>query len=67
MYCRWIRWPLLRCVASDAIAVALGKTSAIVAALIVICTFGAINGNTMAVSRVTYAMGKDRLFFCLGR
>jgi len=51
-------------VASDAIAIALGKTSgAIVAALIVICTFGAINGNTMAISRVTYAMGKDRLFF----
>ncbi|AXY73065.1 amino acid permease [Paraflavitalea soli] len=51
-------------VASDAIAVALGKTSsAIVAGLIVICTFGAINGNTMAISRVTYAMGKDGLFF----
>jgi APA family basic amino acid/polyamine antiporter len=50
-------------VASDAIAVALGKTSgAIVAALIVICTFGAINGNTMAISRVTYAMAKDRVF-----
>lgn len=51
-------------VAADAIAVALGKTSsAIVAALIVICTFGAINGNTMSISRVTYAMGKDGLFF----
>jgi APA family basic amino acid/polyamine antiporter len=50
-------------VASDAIAVALGETSgAIVAALIVICTFGAINGNTMAISRVTYAMAKDGLF-----
>jgi len=50
-------------VASDAIATALGKTSgAIVAALIVICTFGAVNGNTMANSRVTYAMGKDGLF-----
>ncbi|HEY0608777.1 MAG TPA: amino acid permease [Chitinophaga sp.] len=51
-------------VAADAIAVALGGTgSAIVAALIVICTFGAVNGNTMAISRVTYAMGNDRLFF----
>jgi APA family basic amino acid/polyamine antiporter len=51
-------------VAADAIAVALGGTgSAIVAALIVICTFGAVNGNTMAISRVTYAMGADRLFF----
>ena len=50
-------------VASDAIAVAFGKTGgAVVAALIVICTFGAINGNTMAIARVTYAMGKDRLF-----
>ena len=50
-------------VASDAIAIALGKTSgAIVAALIVICTFGAVNGNTMASSRVTYAMGKDGFF-----
>jgi basic amino acid/polyamine antiporter, APA family len=50
-------------VASDAIAVALGKTSgAIVAALIVICTFGAINGNIMATARVTYAMSGDKLF-----
>ena len=50
-------------VASDAIAVALGKTSgAVVAAMIVVCTFGAINGNTMAIARVTYAMGQDRLF-----
>ena len=50
-------------VASDAIAVALGKTSgAIVAALIVICTFGAINANVMATARVTYAMGKDKIF-----
>lgn len=50
-------------VASDAIAVALGNTSgAIIAALIVICTFGAINGNTMASARITYAMGKDKVF-----
>jgi basic amino acid/polyamine antiporter, APA family len=51
-------------VASDAIAVALGTTSAaIVAAMVVICTFGAINGNIMSVARVTYAMSIDRLFF----
>jgi APA family basic amino acid/polyamine antiporter len=51
-------------VAADAIAVGLGKTSsAIVAALIVICTFGAVNGNAMSVSRVTFAMGRDGLFF----
>jgi APA family basic amino acid/polyamine antiporter len=50
-------------VASDAIAVSLGKTSgAIVAALIVICTLGAINGNVMATARVTYVMGKDKVF-----
>jgi APA family basic amino acid/polyamine antiporter len=51
-------------VAADAIHVALGRTgSAIVAALIVICTFGAINGNTLSEARVTYAMGRDGLFF----
>lgn len=51
-------------VAADAIAIAMGETSgAVVAAMIVICTFGAINGNTMTEARVTYAMGKDHLFF----
>lgn len=50
-------------VASDAISVALGNTGgAIVAALIVICTLGAVNGNLMATCRITYAMGKDRNF-----
>jgi APA family basic amino acid/polyamine antiporter len=50
-------------VASDAISVVLGKTSgAIIAAMIVICTLGAINGNLMATCRITYAMGKDRVF-----
>ncbi len=50
-------------VASDAIGVALGNTGeAIVAGMIVICTFGAINGNIMAPARITYAMGKDRVF-----
>ncbi|MDP9229410.1 MAG: APC family permease, partial [Bacteroidota bacterium] len=50
-------------VASDAIAVAFGNTGgAIIAAMIVICTFGAINGNIMATARVTYAMGKDKAF-----
>ncbi|WP_161596669.1 APC family permease [Chitinophaga vietnamensis] len=51
-------------VAADAIELAIGHTgSAIVAGLIVICTFGAVNGNTMAISRVTYAMGSNKLFF----
>lgn len=50
-------------VAADAIGVALGNTGeAIVAALIVICTLGAINGNVMATARITYAMGKDKVF-----
>lgn len=50
-------------VASDAMRVALGQTSeAIVAAMIVLCTFGAINGNVMATARITYAMGKDNVF-----
>ena len=50
-------------VASDAIAIALGTTSAaIVAAMVVICTFGAINGNIMSVARVTYAMSIDKVF-----
>ncbi|MEO6613494.1 MAG: amino acid permease [Chitinophagaceae bacterium] len=50
-------------VASDAMAVAVGNTGeAIVAAMIVICTLGALNGNIMAVTRVTYAMGKDKVF-----
>lgn len=50
-------------VASDAVAVALGSTGgAIIAAMIVVCTFGALNGNVMATTRITYAMGKDKLF-----
>lgn len=50
-------------VASDAIAIALGNASGvIVAAMIVICTFGAVNGNIMAPTRITYAMGKDKVF-----
>jgi len=50
-------------VAADAIGVALGNTgAAIVAAMIVICTLGAVNGNLMAVCRVTYAMGQDKVF-----
>ncbi len=50
-------------VASDAISIAIGNTGgALVAAMIVICTLGAINGNIMATTRVTYAMGKDKVF-----
>lgn len=50
-------------VASDAISIAIGNTGgALVAAMIVICTLGAINGNIMATTRITYAMGKDKVF-----
>jgi APA family basic amino acid/polyamine antiporter len=50
-------------VATDAMVLAAGNTgAAIVAAMIVICTFGAINGNVMATTRITYAMGKDKIF-----
>lgn len=50
-------------VASDAMRVALGTvSSAIIAAMIVICTLGAVNANLMAPARITYAMGKDRVF-----
>jgi APA family basic amino acid/polyamine antiporter len=50
-------------VASDAMSIAIGHTGgAVVAAMIVICTLGAINGNIMATTRVTYAMGKDKTF-----
>lgn len=50
-------------VAADAIHVAWGYTGgAVIAALIVICTFSAINGNIMATTRISYAMGRDRVF-----
>ena len=50
-------------VASDAVAASLGNTSeAIIAAMIVLCTLGGLNGNIMASARVTYAMGKKRDF-----
>jgi APA family basic amino acid/polyamine antiporter len=50
-------------VASDAMTVAVGVIGgSLVAGMIVICTLGAINGNIMATTRVTYAMGQDRVF-----
>ncbi len=50
-------------VAADAIAIALGHTAeAIIAVMIIISTFGAINGNVMATARITFAMGRDGLF-----
>lgn len=50
-------------VAADAIGVAFGKTGeALIAGMIIVCTLGAINGNIMAPARITYAMGKDKVF-----
>jgi basic amino acid/polyamine antiporter, APA family len=51
-------------VATDAITIAIGNTgSAIIAMLIIITTVGAVNGNIMCSSRITYAMAKDKLFW----
>lgn len=51
-------------IASDAMAMVLGNTSgALIAAMIVISTIGAVNGNLMATSRVTYAMGRAKVFW----
>ena len=50
-------------VAANAIENAWGHSaSLIVAFMIVCCTFGALNGNIMATSRITYAMGKEGIF-----
>jgi basic amino acid/polyamine antiporter, APA family len=47
-------------IATDSITPAFGQTGAvIIAALVVISTLGATNGNIMACSRVTYAIGKE--------
>lgn len=50
-------------VAVNAIEGAWGHSaSLLVAFMIVACTFGAINGNVMATSRITFAMGVDKVF-----
>lgn len=50
-------------VASDAIGLALGSAGeAIVAAMIVVSTIGCMNANVAAPCRITYAMGKDKVF-----
>lgn len=50
-------------VAADALQVARGPLAAgLVSLLIVFCTIGALNGNIMASSRITYAMGKQQVF-----
>jgi APA family basic amino acid/polyamine antiporter len=50
-------------VASDAMGAVFGNIGeALVAAMIVICTLGSNNGNIMSTTRITYAMGKDKVF-----
>ncbi len=50
-------------VAAEAIGRAWGaEGEAIIAAMIVICTLGAINGNVMATSRVSFALARDGYF-----
>ena len=53
-----------RLVAADAARQAFGHAAeSLVAGMIAVCAFGAINGNLMATCRITYAMGKNRVFF----
>ncbi len=50
-------------VAADALTLAWGPMAGgLIAFLIVCCTLGCLNGNIMATARVTYAMGRDRVF-----
>jgi amino acid transporter len=51
-------------VAADTATAVLGPVgSSLVAALVLLSTFGALNGTIMSGPRVFYAMGADRLFF----
>lgn len=51
-------------VAADTATTILGPAgSSLVAALVLLSTFGALNGTIMSGPRVFYAMGTDRLFF----
>jgi basic amino acid/polyamine antiporter, APA family len=51
-------------VASDAATAVLGRSgAAVVAALVLLSTFGALNGTMMSGPRVFFALGQDGLFF----
>jgi APA family basic amino acid/polyamine antiporter len=51
-------------VAAEAASAALGGVgSSVVGALVLLSTFGALNGTMMSGPRVFFAMGQDRLFF----
>jgi basic amino acid/polyamine antiporter, APA family len=56
-------------VASDAAEIVFGTMgAAMVAAMVIISTFGTTNGNVLATARVSFAMANDRNFFrALGR
>ncbi|HET7307683.1 MAG TPA: amino acid permease [Gammaproteobacteria bacterium] len=51
-------------VAADAMIAVVGRAGgAVIAALVMLSTFGSLNGNMMSGSRVYFAMAEDRLFF----
>jgi basic amino acid/polyamine antiporter, APA family len=51
-------------VGSDAAAVVMGSVGgAIIAAMVIISTFGTTNGNVLATARVTFAMAREKQFF----
>lgn len=51
-------------VATDAVATVVGQAGmAVVAGLVMLSTFGSLNGNMMSGSRVFFALAEDGLFF----
>lgn len=51
-------------VATDSVTPIIGNTGAgFIALLVMISTFGAVNGNILACARVTFAMAKEGVFF----
>jgi APA family basic amino acid/polyamine antiporter len=51
-------------VAADAVTAVLGQGgAAVVAALVMVSTFGSLNGSILSDSRIFYAMAEDGLFF----
>jgi basic amino acid/polyamine antiporter, APA family len=50
-------------VATDALSVVLGNAGGgLIALMVLISTFGAVNGNVMPCARVTFAMGEQKVF-----
>jgi APA family basic amino acid/polyamine antiporter len=51
-------------VATDSVTPIIGNTGAgFIALLVMVSTFGAVNGNILACARVTFAMAKEGVFF----